>query len=77
MNVSKELKILDQIVEILSEKAKIYEGEYDLTDSSLNYHQYFIAVYHLEKLTILRKQIHLLNQLTNILMKMDKGVSLQ
>lgn len=55
----------------------MYEGDYDLTNAGLNYHQYFIEVYHLEKLKIFKKQISLLNSLIDILSKINKGMKME
>jgi hypothetical protein len=46
-DTEREIAILSQIVAIIDDYVELYEGDYDLTDKSLNYHQYFIAVYHL------------------------------
>ena len=67
------MAILEQIISILEQNAENYEGEYDLTDKSLNYHQYFIAVYHKEKYCLIQRQIEMLRKLTIILASMQAG----
>jgi hypothetical protein len=42
-------------------------------DSSMNYHEYFITVYHVEKLRILQKQTQMINLLIEVLYKLDNG----
>lgn len=77
VNIPKELAILQQILSILSDNVAMYDDAYDLTDKSLNYHQYFTAVYHIEKLTILKKQVIMVTRLIEILTKVDSGVPLE
>jgi hypothetical protein len=69
--------ILEEIVSILTEKLQKYEGSYDLTDDSLNYHRYFIAVYHKEISTILKKQIYLHRKLIELLSRLKEGTKLE
>lgn len=75
VDLEKEVAILEQIISILQQNADNYEGEYDLTDQSLNYHQYFIAVYHKEKYSLIQRQIEMLRKLTTILVSMQSGKS--
>jgi hypothetical protein len=39
----------------------------------MNYHEYFITVYHVEKLRILQKQTQMINLLIEVLYKLDNG----
>ena len=64
---------MGQINEILEKNIATYEDEYDLSDSSMNYHQYFITVYHVERLRILQKQSQMLSMLIEVLYKLDNG----
>lgn len=75
-NLEKEIAILEQIVGFLEESEQIYGDDYDLTDKGLNYHQYFTMVYHIEKLTIIRKQVLLFNLLIEILTKIESGMTI-
>ena len=43
----------------------------------MNYHQYFIAVYHKEKYSLIQRQIAMLRKLTTILAAMQQGKSKQ
>jgi hypothetical protein len=71
----KELAILRQIAEILEANRETYAGEWDLTDPALGYHQYFVAVYHREKLAIINKQLKLLRTAMEILTRLGEGQS--
>jgi hypothetical protein len=71
----KELAILRQIAEILEANRETYAGEWDLTDPALGYHQYFVAVYHREKLAIINKQLKLLRTAMEILTRIGEGQS--
>lgn len=75
VDLEKEVAILEQIISILEQNAENYEGEYNLTDKSLNYHQYFIRVYHKEKCCLIQRQIEMLRKLTIILASMQSGKS--
>ena len=76
-NINRELSILKSIKETFANKLKNIEGDDDLTDPTLNYHEYFIAVYHIEQARILKKQISLIGKLELVLKKLEKGVSRQ
>lgn len=74
-NVQKEICILEQIVTIYESNLETYSEVGDLKDPKLNYHEYFIAVYHRQKHTILKKQIKMLVKLIKILQDMESGLS--
>ena len=72
-NAQRELAILEQVLGILQDNVAMYEDDYDLTDPSLGYHGYFTAVYHMEKLRILQKQVRLFELLIEVLTKLEEG----
>ena len=61
-DLDKEIKYLSQAKEMYSEYLSYYKNvDYDLTDNSLNYHQYFVKVYNIEKKKIIELQIEMVD----------------
>lgn len=60
-DLEEECEIIDRVIEIYEQQLPKYGGSLiDLTDKTLSYHSYFRAVYHNEKIRILKLQIKLL-----------------
>ena len=72
-DVNQEIRILDEVKDSFEQKLKFVEGNEDLTDKSLNYHRYFIAVFHVEQTRIIKKQITLIEKLKKCLRKLELG----
>lgn len=77
VSYEKEIAILEQIASILNNNIEAYDDQYDLTDSSLNYHQYFTAVYHLQRLHILQRQAKMISVLIEVVKKLEQGYQLE
>ena len=76
-DIHQELEILEAVRISLEHKLKIFQGAEDLSDTSLNYHRYFIAVFHVEHARILKKQISLVEKLKKMLKQLEKGFTIE